>query len=173
MKTDKNDIQLIRAVHTQYHAANDEKIRKGLRYVLKDILGRYLLQIKHYEPWASQKAKDEAKKKLSGIPLSQVKLHDCNVKNPAKLSDKQKKLFVNKNTYNKSFHLEHDPPTIQVANSILDKKNISDTEIKKALESYRLCFITVKENDKLKKKGFDKKRPLNAYKKCSIVVKQV
>jgi len=167
MKVVKEDIELIKAIHKQYHLAKDEKARKGLRYVLKDILGRYLLQIKHYEPWVSEKAEKVIKKKLPSVSIARIKLHDCNVENAVILSADQKKLFVDGNKYDtKLFHLEHDPPTIQVANSILEEKNITDTEIKKKLKPYRLCFVTVEENKQLDKAKWRSNRPPNAYKLC-------
>jgi len=172
MKVDKDDIQLIRAIHTQYNSTEDEKVKHGLRYVLKDVLGRYLLQIKHYEPWVSEKAEKEIKEKMPGIPISKIKLHDCNVKEPVSLTRKQKELFINGNSKDKLFHLEHDPPTMQVVKSIL-KESITGEEIEKKLESCRLCFITVDENDALDGKGWHSKRPPDAYEQCEIIAKKV
>jgi hypothetical protein len=180
MKVDGNDIELIMEIHKQFSSTKNEEVRHGLRYVLKDILGRYLIQIKHYEPWVSEEAekriKEELKNDFPNIKISQIKLHDCNVKNPVSLSEKQRKLFVKGNSYNKLFHLEHDPPTLQVVDSILDTEKISPEEIKNKLEPYRLCFITVKENDELNAKGFRSRREIKkpyAYDECGIKVKKV
>jgi len=174
MEVDNDDIELIRTIHNQYYKTKDEKNRNGILYVLKDILGRYLLQIKHYEPWVSDKAKDEMADVLPDIPVSRIKLHDCNVENPVPLTKKQKKFFVNGNSHKKLFHLEHDPPTIQMAKTIL-KENITDDEIKNELEHYRLCFITVEEDKALDRKGFHSQRPPDAYKQCEppIIVHKV
>jgi hypothetical protein len=180
MEVDDNDIKLIKEIHNQFHSTKDEEFQNGLRYVLKDILGRYLIQIKHYEPWVSKQAEKEIKKELKkdfpNIKISQIKLHDCNVKNPVSLSEKQRKLFVKGNSYNKLFHLEHDPPTIQVVNSILEEEKTDSEKIKKKLKPYRLCFITVKENDKLNEKGYRSIRKIKkpyAYEVCGINVKKV
>lgn len=162
MKINKDEIQLIKVIHKMFHSTEDKKVQNGLRYVLKDVLGRFLIQMKHYEPWVSEKAQKEINEKLPGIKISQIKLHDCNVPKRIPLTREQKKLFVNGNSKkNKSFHLEHDPPTIQVANSILNEESIPNEEIQKKLEHYRLCFITVEEDNKLDKKvGSQKDRPM-------------
>jgi len=173
MKVDKDDIQLIKEIHKQYHLAEDKEVQKSLRYVLKDVLGRHLIQVKHYEPWVSEQAQKEINEKLPGVPLSRIKIHDCNVPIRVSLSKEQKKLFTNKNSYNKPFHLEHDPPTIQVVDSILKMKSITDEEIEKKLEPYRLCFITVKENDALDGKNWHSERPPDAYKQLGFNVKKV
>jgi hypothetical protein len=176
MKVDNDDIQLIREIHRQYHLTADEKLKTGLRYVLKDVIGRYLLQVKHYEPYVSEEAEKRITEELipdfPGIKISQIKLHDCNVINPVSLSGKQRKLFANKNSYKKLFHLEHDPPTLQVVRSILDTKSITDEEIRDKLEHCRLCFITVKENDLLDAKEWHSERPSNAYEQLGFNAKK-
>jgi hypothetical protein len=176
MEVDDNDIKLIKEIHNQFLLAKDEEVKKGLRYVLKDILGRYLLQIKHYEPWVSEEAEKAIKKEIPGVKIAGIQLHDCNVKVPFPLKKKQRKLFVKGNSYDKLFHLEHDPPTLQVVDSILKTEKISPEEIKNKLEPYRLCFITVKENYELNEKGFRSKREIKkpyAYDECGIKVKKV
>jgi len=178
MIVDENDIELIMAIHKQFYLTKDERVRHGLYYVLKDILGRYLIQIKHYEPYVSEEAEKRIKEVLKNdfpnIKISQIKLHDCNVKNPVSLSKEQKKYFVKGNSYKKLFHLEHDPPTLKVVHSILDMESITYKEIEDKLEPYRLCFITVEENFDLNKKGWkSEKRPANAYDECGINVKKV
>jgi len=176
MKVDNDDIQLIRAIHKQYYSTEDEKVKYSLRYVLKDVLARHLLQVKHYEPWVSEQAEKEIKGKIPNVRISGIELHDCNVKEPFPLNEVQRKFFVNGNSYDKPFHLEHDPPTLHVVDSILKNKLITDEEIKKILGLYRLCFITVEENDKLNGKGFRSKRPFEppfAYDQCGIKAKKV
>jgi len=174
MKVDKDDIQLIREIHRQYHLTKDEKIQNGLRYVLKDVLGRYLIQVKHYAPWVSEQAEKEIKEKIPDVRISGIELHDCNVKDPFPLNKEKRELFVKGNSYNKSFHLEHDPPTLKVVRSILDTESITDKEIEEKLKPYRLCFITVKENTELNGRGWKSdKRPPDAYKQCGINAKKV
>jgi hypothetical protein len=176
MEVDKDDKELIKAIHKQYYLTKDKKIRNGLRYVLKDILGRYLIQIKHYKPYVSKEAEKGIKEKIPNVKISGIELHDCNVKESFLLNEEQRKYFINGNSYDKPFHLEHDPPTLQVVDSILDEESITNEEIAKRLELYRLCFITVEENDKLNGKKFRSKRPLEppyAYDQCGIIVKEV
>jgi len=174
MKVDNDDIQLIKEIHKQYYLTKDEKVKNGLRYVLKDVLGRYLIQVKHYEPWVSEQAEKEIKKEISGVRISGIELHDCNVKVPFPLTKVQRELFVKGNSYNKSFHLEHDPPTLKVVRSILDTESITEKEIEEKLEPYRLCFLTVKENAELNEKGWkSEKRPPDAYEQCGIKAKKV
>jgi len=176
MKVDNDDIQLIRAIHKQYYLTEDEKVQNSLRYVLKDVLARHLIQVKHYEPWVSEQAEKEIKREIPGVKISKIQLHDCNVKESFPLTEEQRKFFVNGNSYDKPFHLEHDPPTLHVVDSILKVKSITDEEIEKRLELYRLCFITVEENDELNGKGFRSKRPFEppyAYDQCGIKAKKV
>jgi len=177
MTIDNDDLQLIMEIHRQYYLTEDKKIKNGLRYVLKDILGRHLIQVKRYEPWVSEKAEKEIKEALKkdfpDIKISQIKLHDCNVKNPVSISKKQRKLFVKGNSYKKLFHLEHDPPTLQVVDSILAIEKIDEKEVELKLKDYRLCFITVDENTELNRKGYKSERPPNAYELCGINAKKV
>jgi len=176
MKVDKDDIELIRAIHKQYYSTVDEKVQNSLRYVLKDVLARHLIQVKHYEPWVSEQAEKEIREKIPNVIISGIELHDCNVKKHFPLTEEQRKYFVNGNSYDKHFHLEHDPPTLHVVDSIIKNKLITDEEIKKILELYRLCFITVAENDKLNGKEFRSKRPFEppyAYDQCGIKAKKV
>ncbi|MDR2633451.1 MAG: hypothetical protein LBC51_07505 [Treponema sp.] len=165
MKTDGSDIDLIALIHKQYREAAEEAVRRGLRYVLKDILGRFLLQIKRYEPWASREA--IAKAGEYAIDLSRVKIHDCNVKDAVALSPEQRKLFADHNRPTE-FHLEHDPPTLQVVDSILKDEAVSGEKIAEKLERYRLCFVTRDENKRLDAKGYHSKRPPAAYEECGI-----
>jgi hypothetical protein len=176
MEVDDNDIKLIKEIHNQFHSTKDKKVENGLRYVLKDILGRYLIQIKHYEPYVSELAEEKIKKEIPNVKISGIQLHDCNVKVPFHLEKKEKKLFVKGNSYKKLFHLEHDPPTLQMVDSILIPETISSEEIKKKLEPYRLCFITVSENNKLNENGYRSKREIKkpyAYDECGIKAKKV
>jgi len=174
MKVDIDDLQLIMEIHKQYYLTEDEKVKQGLRYVLKDVLGRYLIQVKHYDPWVSEEAEKEIKKAIPGVKISGIELHDCNVKSPFPLTKVQRELFVKGNSYNKSFHLEHDPPTLKVVRSILDTESITEKEIEKTLEPYRLCFITVKENAILNERGWkSEKRPPDAYTQLNFNEKKV
>jgi len=173
MKVDKDDIQLVKELHKQFHSTKDKKFQNGLRYVLKDVIGRYLIQIKHYEPWVSERAQKEIAEKLPGIPLSRIELHDCNVPDPIPLTEEQRRFFFNGNSYDKSFHLEHDPPTIQVVNSILSVESITDEEIVKKLEPCRLCFITVEENYELDRNKWHSIRPPDAYEQLKFNARKV
>jgi hypothetical protein len=181
MKIDHDDIELIQVVHKQYHHAADEKVKQGLRSLLgRNLLRVFLLQVKYYAPWASTAAVAKAKELLHGVPLTAVKLHSCNLKEPAQITDASPKYkrFVNGNKKDKDFHLEHDPPSMYAADEILNNPRITGEEIEKALEPFRICFITREENEELDKKGYHSKvppstakHPGDRYQECGIEAK--
>ena len=43
MKIDNGDKELIGLLYRQHRQTDDETIKKGYRYVLKDLIGRFLL----------------------------------------------------------------------------------------------------------------------------------
>lgn len=159
---------LIGLLYTQHQNAGDKTVKNGYRYVLKDLFGRFLLQVKYYKPWASDAAIKKAAKLLRGISLSDVILHDCYIKGKKKASGEIKKLFVDRNRRTE-FHLEHDPPTLYVVDAILDGDGKPES-ITKALKKYRLCFITGEEDDVLNQKGCHSTVPPcgDRYKYCGI-----